>query len=233
MLLDYIFWPYLLWCSFAVGSYFSIFFMCKITFYNKVNIHSKWIIRKACNLILFICTLLFVWSMNNILTPFLDTTWSSWLKDDSFFLSVHVVGYQGGWRYYYGDTLYPYYRSFWTFWFYHYRPSELKPMKFLLLHENDGILRVPFGTLVRITTWSADTIHTWSVPDLGIDLNCIPGQSPIILKAFWWEGVYFGQFPELCGQNHYNAPITIHVMDPADFFSWWIQEFKVPLKRQY
>jgi cytochrome c oxidase subunit 2 len=49
---------------------------------------------------------------------------------------------------------------------------------------------------------SADVLHSWAVPSLGIKCDAIPGrsnQTSIFIKR---EGVYYGQCSELCGTNH-------------------------------
>ena len=49
---------------------------------------------------------------------------------------------------------------------------------------------------------SADVLHSWAVPSLGVKCDAVPGrlnQTSIFIKR---EGVYYGQCSELCGTNH-------------------------------
>ena len=72
----------------------------------------------------------------------------------------------------------------------------------LRLLEVDNRVVVPAKTHLRMIITSADVLHSWAVPSLGVKCDAVPGrlnQTSIFIKR---EGVYYGQCSELCGTNH-------------------------------
>jgi len=56
---------------------------------------------------------------------------------------------------------------------------------------------------------SADVLHSWAIPSLGVKLDACPGrlnQTSIFIKR---NGIYYGQCSEICGVNHGFRPIGI------------------------
>jgi len=73
----------------------------------------------------------------------------------------------------------------------------------------DNHLFLPTKTNVRVMITSADVLHCWAVPSLGLKLDACPGrlnQTSVFIKR---EGIYYGQCSELCGVNHGFMPIGI------------------------
>jgi cytochrome c oxidase subunit 2 len=67
---------------------------------------------------------------------------------------------------------------------------------------------------------SADVLHSWAVPSLGVKCDAVPGrlnQTSIFIKR---EGVYYGQCSELCGTNHAFMPIVVEAVSLDDYVSW-------------
>jgi cytochrome c oxidase subunit 2 len=67
-------------------------------------------------------------------------------------------------------------------------------------------------THIRALVTSADVLHSWSIPSLGIKLDACPGRLnrvPIFIKR---EGVFFGQCSELCGVLHGFMPIVVEAV---------------------
>nr|YP_008816084.1 cytochrome c oxidase subunit 2 [Entransia fimbriata]AGZ90287.1 cytochrome c oxidase subunit 2 [Entransia fimbriata] len=90
----------------------------------------------------------------------------------------------------------------------------------LRLLEVDNRIVVPIKTHVRIIITSADVIHSWAVPSLGIKCDAIPGrlnQASIFLRR---EGVFYGQCSELCGVNHAFMPIVVEGVNLDDYVAW-------------
>ncbi len=72
----------------------------------------------------------------------------------------------------------------------------------LRLLEVDNRVVVPAKSHLRLIITSADVLHSWAVPALGVKCDAVPGrlnQTSILIKR---EGVYYGQCSELCGTNH-------------------------------
>lgn len=77
------------------------------------------------------------------------------------------------------------------------------------LLEVDNSLVVPIQSHVRLMVTSADVIHSFAIPSLGIKVDAIPGrlnQSDLFLKR---PGLFYGQCSEICGSNHSFMPIAI------------------------
>lgn len=59
---------------------------------------------------------------------------------------------------------------------------------------------------------SADVIHSWAVPALGVKVDAIPGR---LNEAFLLAGVpgtVYGQCSELCGTQHALMPVEVRVV---------------------
>jgi cytochrome c oxidase subunit 2 len=77
------------------------------------------------------------------------------------------------------------------------------------------------GEPIRIQTFGADVIHSFSVPSLWFKLDAVPGR--INEKVLFIEkpGVYYGQCSELCGARHGFMPIAVEAL-PRDKFNAWV-----------
>jgi len=81
----------------------------------------------------------------------------------------------------------------------------------------DNHLFLPARTPRRAIVTSADVLHSWAVPSLGIKLDACPGrlnQTALFIKR---KGIYYGQCSEICGVNHGFMPIGIACQDFAGF----------------
>lgn len=90
----------------------------------------------------------------------------------------------------------------------------------LRLLEVDNRLVLPVNSHIRLLTSSADVIHSFAVPSLGIKLDAIPGrlnQTTFLIKR---EGVFYGQCSELCGANHALMPICVEAVTGDDYVNW-------------
>lgn len=83
----------------------------------------------------------------------------------------------------------------------------------------DNHLFLPARRPRRAMVTSADVLHSWAVPSLGIKLDACPGrlnQTALFIKR---KGIYYGQCSEICGVNHGFRPIGIACQDFAGFDS--------------
>jgi len=90
----------------------------------------------------------------------------------------------------------------------------------LRLLEVDNRLVLPINTHIRLLVTSADVIHSWAVPSLGVKVDAIPGrlnQTEIYIRR---PGVFYGQCSELCGVNHGFMPIAVEAVDNVTFIRW-------------
>ena len=89
----------------------------------------------------------------------------------------------------------------------------------LLAVDNEMV--VPVNTVIRVTTTSADVIHSFAIPSMGVKVDAVPGR----LNEYWFEplkeGLFYGQCSELCGQNHANMPIGVRVVSKEQFQKWY------------
>lgn len=77
----------------------------------------------------------------------------------------------------------------------------------------DNHLFIPTELPSRILISSADVLHSWAVPSLGVKVDACPGrlnQTSLFIKR---EGLYYGQCSEICGVNHGFMPIGIYSYD--------------------
>ncbi len=105
-------------------------------------------------------------------------------------LVVEVVGFQWGWTFRYPNGI-----------------------------ETD-ILYMPQDTLVVFRVVSEDVFHTFTIPDLRVKIDAIPGQ----VNVFWTypetPGTFRVQCYELCGVGHAEM-ITKAIVLPQDLFEFW------------
>jgi cytochrome c oxidase subunit 2 len=77
----------------------------------------------------------------------------------------------------------------------------------------DNHLFIPTEIPTRILVSSADVLHSWAVPTLGVKIDACPGrlnQTSLFIKH---EGIFYGQCSEICGVNHGFMPIGIYSSD--------------------
>jgi cytochrome c oxidase subunit 2 len=100
--------------------------------------------------------------------------------------------------------------------------ADLKPGQPRLLTTDNEVV-VPVNKVVRVQVTSADVMHSWGVPSLGFTMDAIPGR----LNEIWFkadrEGTIHGQCRELCGQRHAFMPITIRIVNEAEYATWLTQ----------
>ena len=134
-------------------------------------------------------------------------------------LTLKTIGHQWYWRYEYRDL--------WSlkngvnveFDSYIIPTNELTDDIFRLLDVDNRTI-VPMLTQVRILISSADVLHCWTVPALGVKADAVPGRLNQVKFIRQRPGLYFGQCSEICGANHRFIPIVIERVN-LDRFSKW------------
>lgn len=132
-------------------------------------------------------------------------------------IDIKITGYQWRWHYEYLDERVEFFSSINT-------PEEQisnqaeKTAEYLL--EVDEEIVIPIDTKVRFLLTSADVLHAWWVPDLGVKKDAIPG----FINEMWTivneEGVYRGQCAELCGTRHAFMPIVVRAVSRPEYDAW-------------
>jgi cytochrome c oxidase subunit 2 len=123
---------------------------------------------------------------------------------------------------------------YWTYEFSDYNTTDEQSLAFdsymvpeddlqlgqLRLLEVDNRVVVPANTHLRMLITSADVLHSWAVPSLGIKCDAIPGRLNQVSLFIKREGVFYGQCSELCGTNHAFMPIVVEAVSLEDYISW-------------
>jgi len=90
---------------------------------------------------------------------------------------------------------------------------------------------VPAKTHLRIIVTSADVLHSWAVPSLGVKCDAVPGRLNQISILVQREGVYYGQCSEICGTNHAFMPIVVEAVSRKNYASW-VSNQLMPTKKE-
>nr|YP_001004249.1 cytochrome c oxidase subunit II [Conus textile]YP_009258344.1 cytochrome c oxidase subunit II [Conus capitaneus]YP_009262603.1 cytochrome c oxidase subunit II [Conus striatus]YP_010393211.1 cytochrome c oxidase subunit II [Conus miles]YP_010890238.1 cytochrome c oxidase subunit II [Conus imperialis]AWH98433.1 cytochrome c oxidase subunit 2 [Conus spurius]ABG91298.1 cytochrome c oxidase subunit II [Conus textile]ANH79441.1 cytochrome c oxidase subunit 2 [Conus capitaneus]ANH79454.1 cytoch len=130
-------------------------------------------------------------------------------------LTVKSIGHQWYWSYEYSDF------SNIEFDSYMIPTNELEVGDFRLL-EVDHRVVLPTQTDIRVLVTSADVIHSWTVPSLGVKVDAIPGRLNQLGFFIKHPGVFYGQCSEICGANHSFMPIVVEAIPLANFMEWVI-----------
>jgi cytochrome c oxidase subunit 2 len=128
-------------------------------------------------------------------------------------LTVKVTGHQWYWEYTYPDNENLNFSS------YIVQDADLKPGQLRLLAV-DNPLVVPAGKDIRILTTSADVIHSFFIPSLGVQRYAIPGRTIETWVRVDKPGTYYGECNQICGNNHSYMPIAIQAVPEAEFQAW-------------
>lgn len=127
--------------------------------------------------------------------------------------TVKIIGHQWYWTYEVTGRLI---KGVLKFDSYMAQDDDLDPGHARLLTPDMAVI-LPEDTTIRLLVTSADVIHSWAVPSLGIKIDATPGrltQGTINVKR---AGRFFGQCSEICGVNHAFMPCVVAVL-PRNIF---------------
>nr|YP_001974731.1 cytochrome c oxidase subunit II [Gyrodactylus derjavinoides]ABX59341.1 cytochrome c oxidase subunit II [Gyrodactylus derjavinoides] len=108
---------------------------------------------------------------------------------------IKVIGRQWYWSY--DDSFNGFYNSYYSD---------------VLTYNVDNPMVLHFNKTTRILVSSSDVIHSFSVPDLGLKMDGIPGRINHLSYLPDRVGVFVGYCSELCGVGHSFMPICIEVV---------------------
>jgi cytochrome c oxidase subunit 2 len=128
-------------------------------------------------------------------------------------LTIKVTGHQWYWEYSYPDNGNIDFSS------YIVPDDQLKAGQPRLLTV-DNQLVLPVGKNIRILETSADVIHSFFIPSLGVQRYAIPGRTIETWVRVDKPGVFYGECNQICGTNHSRMPIEVHAVSPQEFQAW-------------
>nr|APX40176.1 cytochrome c oxidase subunit 2 [Cryptocephalus quadripunctatus] len=131
-------------------------------------------------------------------------------------VTIKTMGHQWYWSYEYSDFQNIEFDS------YMIPLKDMKNFNFRLL-DVDNRVPIPFNTQIRLLVSSADVIHSWTIPSLGVKIDATPGRLNQISFMVTRPGLFYGQCSEICGANHSFMPIVIESMT-SDYFTKWISK---------
>nr|AYR05272.1 cytochrome c oxidase subunit 2 [Coleoptera sp. ACP-2013] len=132
-------------------------------------------------------------------------------------LTVKIIGHQWYWSYEYSDFKNLEFDS------YMIPNNEMKLFNFRLL-DVDNRMIIPYQTQIRTLITSADVIHSWTIPSIGIKMDGTPGRLNQMSFIMNQPGLFFGQCSEICGTNHSFMPIVIESISSNYFINWILKE---------
>lgn len=133
-------------------------------------------------------------------------------------LTVKVLGHQWYWSYEYSDFWAIVGNSQVEFDAYIIPAAEIEDSIHRLLDADNRIV-LPFNVHVRVLVSSADVLHAWSVPAMGVKADAVPGRLNQVKFIGQRAGIFFGQCSEICGANHRFIPIVLEVVNPKTFLN--------------
>lgn len=127
-------------------------------------------------------------------------------------LSIKVIGHQWYWEYQYSNA--------WSSESFDSYMLQDLTSNMVLFHALDVDNRLVLPTRVNLLflVTSADVLHSWTIPSLGIKTDAIPGRLNSLISIRSFSGVYYGQCSEICGSNHRYMPIVLEFV-PARVYS--------------
>jgi cytochrome c oxidase subunit 2 len=132
-------------------------------------------------------------------------------------LTIKCIGHQWYWSYEYSD--FEAQIGVINFDSYMIPEDELEIGELRLL-EVDNRIVVPVNTHIRLLITSADVLHSWAVPSLGVKLDACPGRLNQTTVFLLRRGVFFGQCSEICGAAHSNMPIVVESVSLNKYVTW-------------
>lgn len=133
-------------------------------------------------------------------------------------VTVKAIGHQWYWSYEYSDY------NQWdeesvAFDSYMIPEDDLSVGQLRLLDVDNRVV-IPVNLHVRLIITSADVLHSWAVPSLGIKCDAVPGRLNQVSMFVKRQGVFYGQCSELCGANHGFMPIVVEAVSLQDYVAW-------------
>lgn len=117
-------------------------------------------------------------------------------------------------------------------WYWEYNYPDFPPLSFdsyivntpeineIRLLDVDNRVVLPINAHIRVLVSSADVLHSWAIPSLGVKADAVPGRLNQLSLFRLGPAVSYGQCSEICGRNHRFIPIVLEFISKADFLKW-------------
>jgi cytochrome c oxidase subunit 2 len=111
-------------------------------------------------------------------------------------------------------------------WYWSYENTGMNKSEIDMFMENSNLIRLlktrdllnlPRNTAIRCLVSSADVIHSWAIPTMGVKVDALPGRLNQVFLLSKRIGVFTGQCSEICGVNHSFMPIITKFTSPLEF----------------
>ena len=132
-------------------------------------------------------------------------------------LTIKAIGHQWYWSYEYSD----FWKNDTAVEFDRYIIPQGEGVRLL---ETDNHVVVPRAAHARVLIRSADVLHSWTVPAIGVKADACPGRLNQVSLAAHRPGLFYGQCSEICGANHRFMPIVLEVVSGPAFLQWLLRE---------
>lgn len=126
--------------------------------------------------------------------------------------SVKVVAHQWYWEYEYDLSSSSAFDSYMI-------PSGSSDSLLRNLDVDNRLVLPTYMTRLMLIS-SADVLHSWTVPMIGVKVDAIPGRLNYLSITPSSSGLFYGQCSELCGTNHSFIPIVLETVHYADFLKY-------------
>jgi len=83
----------------------------------------------------------------------------------------------------------------------------------------DNRLVLPELRSILFLLTSDDVLHSWTIPSLGIKMDCVPGRLNYLSRLGTPSGNFFGQCREICGSNHRFIPVAVEFVGVKTFIN--------------
>jgi len=123
-------------------------------------------------------------------------------------ISIKTIGHQWYWSYEYSDFSTLEFDSF---------ILPLENIQQFRLLDVDNHTNMPEKTPIQLFISSADVLHSWTIPSLGVKADSSPGRLNRINIFRIKPGLFFGQCSEICGTNHSFIPIVLEITPLKQF----------------
>ena len=84
----------------------------------------------------------------------------------------------------------------------------------------DNRIAIPAHLNSLLLISSADVLHCFTVPMLGVKVDAVPGRLNYLTLSPNQTGIFYGQCSELCGSNHSYIPIVVESISPSDIVNY-------------
>lgn len=125
-----------------------------------------------------------------------------------FLCTLKVIGHQWYWRYKIDGLLNLDLDSYMR------RDSVVR------LIDVDNRLVVPAQEHIRALITSADVLHSWALPSIGLKIDAVPGRLNQFVFIIMLNSIIHGQCREICGVNHSFIPIVLEAVSLKDLLCW-------------